>query len=152
MDTYTVEDLIPHRGKMRLIDKILDINPTEKSLISQVTITKQDTFFDPTIGGVPAYVSFEYMAQSISALSSLMNNRQAPKQGVILSVSNLSCTKNIFLENSEIHIQVKEDCEEGEILTFDGIASIKGEIIVSCTLMVMEVDALKTLTKRKEVK
>lgn len=152
MDRYTVEDLIPHRGKMKLIDKIVDVNPTDRSLTSQVIVTDQDTFFDHSLGGVPAYVSFEYMAQSISALSAITDKRRVPKPGIILSVSKLSCTKDIFAESTEILIQVKESYAVGELFTFDCIASVRGETIVSCTLMVMEIESLENLAKRKEGK
>lgn len=150
MNEYSVESLIPHRGKMRLIDEILEINPTERLLISQVVVTKQDIFFDHTINGVPAYVSFEYMAQSISALSAITDKREKPKPGVILSVSNLSCTQDIFSENTQIRIQVKESYAVGGLFTFDCTASIQGEIVVSCTLMVMETESLENLIKLRE--
>lgn len=150
MNTHTIESLIPHRGKMRLIDTILSVNPRERSLTSQVTVTAQDTFFDQALGGVPAYVSFEYMAQSVSALSAITDGRKNPRPGVILSVSNLFCRQDSFPENTTVIVRVEESCAEGDLLTFDCTASIGGEQVVSCTLLVMETQSLEELLKRKE--
>lgn len=150
MKNYTIESLIPHRGKMKLIDTILSVNPQERSLTSRVTVTAQDTFYDQLLGGVPAYVSFEYMAQSISALSAITDERKNPQPGVILSVSNLLCQQNIFPSDTTVTVQVKENCVVGDLYTFDCTASIDERQVVSCTLMVMETSSLEELLKQKE--
>lgn len=150
MEEYTIDTLIPHRGRMKLINQILSVNQQERSLTSQVQITSQDTFFDDALGGVPSYVSFEYMAQSISALAAIMDKRNNPQPGVILSVSNLACTQAILPEHSTITVCVKENCVVGDLFTFDGTASIGDKTVVTCTLLVMETESLEELSKQGE--
>ncbi|MBP3417476.1 MAG: hypothetical protein J6K76_08935 [Spirochaetaceae bacterium] len=148
MKEYTIDTLIPHKGRMRLIDQILSVNQQERSLTSQVQITSQDTFFDDGLGGVPSYVSFEYMAQSISALAAIMDKRNTPQPGVILSISNLTCTQDIFPEHSIINVCVKENCVVGDLFTFDCVASIADKTVVTCTLLVMETKSLEELARQ----
>lgn len=142
--------LVPHKGKMLLIDTIISVDREGKSMVSQVRVGCDDTFFDRELGGVPAYVSFEYMAQSISALSALTGTREEPRPGVILSVSNLSCTHGVFQEGAEVRIHVREDCRVGDLLTYDCAALVGEETVVSCTLMVMEAESLEKLSAQKE--
>lgn len=149
MEKYNVDTLIPHKGKMKLINKILSINPQKKSLTSQVQITSQDTFFDDNLGGVPAFVSFEYMAQSISALAAITDERNNPQPGVILSVSNLNCTQTVLPEHSTVNVCVKENCVVGDLFTFDCIATIEDKTVVTCTLLVMETKSLEDLSKQR---
>ncbi len=145
-----IAGLVPHKGRMLLIDTIISVDREGKSLVSQVRVGSGDTFFDRELGGVPAYVSFEYMAQSISALSALTGTDEAPRPGVILSVSNLSCTREVFREGDVVQVSVREDYAEGDLLAFDCAALIGEETVVSCTLMVMEAESLEKLSVRKE--
>lgn len=62
---YSVSELVPHSGKMLLIDKVLDFG--EEWLIAQIIIKKDSMFCEN--GSVPALVGIEYMAQSIAAFA-----------------------------------------------------------------------------------
>lgn len=64
-EIQAVEPLIPHRGKMSLLDGMIVVN-LEKA-ISQVEIRPDNLFI--TANGVPALVGIEYMAQTIAAYS-----------------------------------------------------------------------------------
>lgn len=147
---YNISEIVPHKGRMLLLDRILSVDTEKRCLSSQVTIGQQDTFFDTDLGGVPTYVGFEYMAQSISALSALTARSQVPRPGVILSVSNLACHREVFREAELVTIQVEETCVVGDLFTFDCSAQVEGKTVVTCTLMVMETDSLETLSQRGE--
>lgn len=146
---YEIEKLIPHKGKMLLVDKIISVDINTRSLTSQVTIKSTDIFFNTELQGVPSYVSFEYMAQTISALSAILNQHTSPKAGVILSVSNLQSTQSLFTADQQITIHVQENCVVGNLFTFDCTASLDNEQVVSCTLLVMETDSLDKLTSQR---
>lgn len=146
---YEIENLIPHKGKMLLVDKIISVDINKRSLTSQVTIKSTDIFFNTELQGIPSYVSFEYMAQTISALSAIVNQRTIPKAGVILSVSNLQSTQSLFTLGQKIIIHIQESCVVGNLFTFDCTASLDNEQVVSCTLLVMETDSLDKLTSQR---
>ena len=143
-----ITNYIPHRGKMLLLDKIVSINTEEKTLTSEVYIKPTCIFFDSDLNGIPSWVSFEYMAQSISAFSFASDKRNDPKPGVILSVSNLISTIPFFPVDSKITITIKEEYKVAEVFTFNCKAYINENEVVSCKLLVMETDSLeKNITK-----
>lgn len=58
-----IEQLLPHRDPMILIDRLVETDGQET--ICEVTITPQSMFREAA--GVPAFVGIEYMAQTIAA-------------------------------------------------------------------------------------
>jgi len=58
-----MEQLLPHRSPMILIDRLVEANGQRGAC--EVTITPQSMFLEAS--GVPAFVGIEYMAQSIAA-------------------------------------------------------------------------------------
>jgi predicted hotdog family 3-hydroxylacyl-ACP dehydratase len=58
-----LEQLLPYRPPMILIDRMIDA--TETGSMSEVTIRPQTLFIEPE--GVPAFVGLEYMAQAVAA-------------------------------------------------------------------------------------
>ena len=60
---YDIEQVIPHRGTMRLIDRLLSWDA--ESVAAELRVPADAIFGDAA--GVPAWVGVEYMAQTIAA-------------------------------------------------------------------------------------
>jgi len=60
---YDIEQVIPHRGLMRFVDRVLDCG--EEHIIAELRVPADALFGDA--GGVPAWVGVEYMAQTVAA-------------------------------------------------------------------------------------
>ena len=140
-------NLLPHKGRMFLLDRAVDVNFEEYSIKTQVDVTEQSMFFDKALGGIPSYVTFEYMAQSISALSGIDNRRRRlpPKVGVILSVSDFKTTVPVIKAGTTVTVL---DCQQDivdRVFSFNCTAYIGDILISSGKLTVMEVDDLKEL-------
>lgn len=140
-------NLLPHKGRMFLLDRAVDVNFEEYSIKTQVDVTEQSMFFDKALGGIPSYVTFEYMAQSISALSGIDNCRRGlpPKVGVILSVSDFKTTVPVIRAGTTVTVL---DCQQDivdRVFSFNCTAYIGDILISSGKLTVMEVDDLKEL-------
>jgi predicted hotdog family 3-hydroxylacyl-ACP dehydratase len=58
-----IEQLLPHRAPMMLLDRMIDATAT--TCTCEVTITPQTLFSEAA--GVPAFVGLEYMAQAVAA-------------------------------------------------------------------------------------
>ena len=132
---------------MFLLDRAVDVNFEEYSIKTQVDVTEQSMFFDKALGGIPSYVTFEYMAQSISALSGIDNRRRGlpPKVGVILSVSDFKTTVPVIKAGTTVTVL---DCQQDivdRVFSFNCTAYIGDILISSGKLTVMEVDDLKEL-------
>jgi len=141
----TLLSLIPHRGKMLLLSRIVAYDTEKRTLRAEYDINSSCPFFDTSLSAIPSYVAFESIAQSICALSGIRAQEKGntPKPGVILSVSNLEIEQN-YLDGT-LTIDVVEDCQIDEIYTFDGIVSSRGKKVMSAKLTVMDVNDISKL-------
>ena len=140
-------NLLPHKGRMFLLDRAVDIDYDEYSIKTQVDVTKESMFFEEALGGIPSYVTFEYMAQSISALSGIDNNRKGlpPKVGVIFSVSEFKTIIPVLKEGTTVTVSVCQQDIVDRVFSFTCTAYIGDELVSSGKLTVMEVDDLREL-------
>ena len=140
-------NLLPHKGRMFLLDRAVDVDFEKYSIKTQVDVTEQSMFYDETLGGIPSYVTFEYMAQSISALSGIDNRRRGlpPKVGVILSVSDFKTAVPVLKAGTTVTVlDVQQDIVD-KVFSFSCTAYNGDTPVSSGKLTVMEVDDLKEL-------
>jgi predicted hotdog family 3-hydroxylacyl-ACP dehydratase len=141
--------LIPHKGKMFLLSRITAYDYQERTLTGEYDITRDCLFYDPQLKGVPSWVSFEFIAQCISAISGLDCRMQGkpPNPGFILSVSNMELTKPLLPEGATVTIGVSEDCKLDKVSTFNGTVSLDGEYIGTAKLTIIDVEDLSVYEK-----
>jgi predicted hotdog family 3-hydroxylacyl-ACP dehydratase len=144
--------LLPHKGKMFLLSRITAYDTVKRSLSAEYDITPDCLFYDAAQRGVPAWVCFEFMAQSIAGLSGLTSRERGepPRMGCILSVSNMEILRPLFKAGTTVCIGVQEDCVVKGISTFNCVVSLKetGKAAASAKLTVMDVDDLSVFEKR----
>jgi predicted hotdog family 3-hydroxylacyl-ACP dehydratase len=136
-----LQTLIPHRGKMLLLNRCTGYDIHDRSIWVEYDITEDCLFFDPALGGVPTWVGFEFMAQAISVLSGLKGREvgEKPKIGFILSIPSMQMKIPAFGLGNTARIRVKEyDCTS-LIYTFEGEIFLEEKKVMEGKLMVMEV-------------
>ena len=81
-ERYRVEDLVPHRGRMCLLDSIDGYG--EEWLSATVTIRADGMFCGPA--GVPAWAGVEFMAQTAAAFGGIEQAQrgEAPSIGLLI--------------------------------------------------------------------
>jgi predicted hotdog family 3-hydroxylacyl-ACP dehydratase len=144
-----LQTLIPHNGKMLLLDRIIDYD-IEHSLRAEYNITENCLFYDPALDGVPSWAGFEFIAQAISALTGIRKRAKGEKPGIgfILSIPSMRIEIPLFKSGSSVEVFVKEtDCTD-MISTYDGEAFQEGKKVMEGKMMVMEVsdERFKILT------
>ena len=91
MTPIPLEELLPHRPPMVLIDAVESFDAEAKRLVARVTIGENQLFFDGK--GVPNWVAIEYMAQTAAALVGYYDKHVAPGQparpGLLLGTRKL---------------------------------------------------------------
>ena len=80
MTPIPMDELLPHRPPMVLIDAVESFDAGAKRLVARVTIGENQLFFDGK--GVPNWVAIEYMAQTAAALVGYYDRHVAPGQPV----------------------------------------------------------------------
>ena len=119
--------LVPHRGKMFIIDRIKGAWASEWFIESETRITKDFMFYDASCGGVPNYACFEIVAQTVSALTGLYarENGLPPNMGFILSVSNLNFDFDLLTEGDVVRAKAVREA------VIDNVYSFRAEIFVN---------------------
>ena len=135
-------ELMPHRGKMLLISRIIEYDINARFLCSQYDVTESCLFYDPALEGVPAYACFEFMAQAVSALSGITGkyNNLPPMIGFILSVTSLKITRPLFKPGDVIQITVNEEQKLDNVSVFKCEAVVGNIEAVRTKLMVMDIE------------
>lgn len=140
-----VSELVPHKGKMFLLDRIRDYDLNEKSITTEIDITRDNLFYEEELGGVPVWVAFEYMAQSVSALSGIYGRSKGekPKTGFILSVNGFEADVPVFKQGKTVVVNVQEKIRVDQAVTFDGVAMVGNKVVVTAKINTVEVDDSK---------
>ncbi len=146
-----VSELVPHKGKMLLLDRIRDYDLNEKSITTEIDICRDNLFYEDELGGVPVWVAFEYMAQSVSALSGIYGRLKGekPKTGFILSVNGFKADVPVFKVGEKIVVNVIEKIRMDNAVTFEGSATTNGILAVTTKLNTVEVDSPKSSLNMK---
>ncbi len=111
-------ELTRHAGAMLLIDRVVESSGNRQR--TETTVTAANPFF--VAGrGLPSYVGFEMMAQSISIFDGLLRreNNEAPAIGFLLGCRRYRVTRDWFEQGERLLIDVISLIEEGEMRSFD---------------------------------
>jgi len=113
---------IPHGGLMALLSRVVQYDFEAGHLASEVDIKESDLFFDAERGGVPSWVGFEYMAQSIAALSGIkrrMQRNEEPRIGFIMGVRNFKSRSTVFAPGRRLRVEVSQIFRDGDVVSFE---------------------------------
>ena len=114
--------LLPHREGMLLLSRIVDYDPDRCTIKAEYDITRDCLFYDPALDGIPAWVSFECMAQSAAAIIGFENEKKTP--GLILSVSSMEIQQPVLRAGSTVSIAVTEDVKMDTVYTYTAEVSL----------------------------
>lgn len=145
------EDLtkyVPHSGKMLFLSRIVSYDIQQKRIISEVDITTNDLLYDEKLNGVPIWVGFEYMAQSISALSGIYDSSLGinPQIGFIVSINNFEAFTSIYKLGTTVSIEVEEMMRVESAITFKGTVKENGNLLANSTLNVVKIEDPNQIT------
>jgi predicted hotdog family 3-hydroxylacyl-ACP dehydratase len=139
MKKFTVEELVPHSGKMVLLNRVLEFD--EENMVAEVIVRDDGLFGDGNT--VPAWLGIEYMAQTIAAFGG-MKRRLAGKPlnlGFLLGTRRYDCNVALFTVGSILTVSVNRLVEEDQGLgVFDCHISAEG-ILASAKLNVYQPDS-----------
>jgi predicted hotdog family 3-hydroxylacyl-ACP dehydratase len=111
-------ELVPHEAEMRLIDRVL--SERDEMVRAETMIRADNIFFHPG-HGVPAYVGFELMAQTISAYDGLRRRRNGlpPAIGFLIGCRRYETDRAYFREGERLTIEATSLLGEDGMASFD---------------------------------
>ncbi|MBO7688429.1 MAG: 3-hydroxylacyl-ACP dehydratase [Kiritimatiellae bacterium] len=132
-----LEELLPHRPPMVLIDAVESFDAATKCLVARVTIGPDQLFC--TSDGVPNWVAIEYMAQAAAALVGFYDKVTAPgapaRPGLLLGTRRLDLKLDRFEMGKTYYISAENVFSDDEAASF--ICSIQdaaGDTVATATL------------------
>lgn len=105
--TFDLETLLPHRAPMILLSRVVDYSDDFAHAL--VNINEQSAFFDTTLGGVPAWVGVEYMAQTIGiwAGHQQLSKNKPVQAGFLLGCRSYRCNVAAFPVGCTLQLFIK---------------------------------------------
>jgi predicted hotdog family 3-hydroxylacyl-ACP dehydratase len=131
-----IEQILPHRGTMLLIDAVLACDEVSLSALAHV---QSDAWYADAEGAMPAWIGIELMAQAIAAHVGLLAMRAGSKMrpGVLLGTRRYEAHLPAFVRDALLQIEVKEllRSEEGHgayecVIRYDGLIGAEADIKV----------------------
>lgn len=134
--------LVPHKGKMLLLDRIVSFDLEQAQVVTEIDISDKSMFFEESFGGIPVWIVFEYMAQSVSALTGIFGLQAGtpPRMGFILSVTNFCAEVSVFPKGSTVQIEVRQTLRVDMAVTFEGKAFVGEKCVATATINAVDVE------------
>ena len=137
MTAVPIEELLPHRPPMVLIDAVESFDAEAKRLAARVTIGENQLFFDGQ--GVPNWVAIEYMAQAAAALAGMYDRHVAPGQasrpGLLLGTRRLDLNLARFEAGKTYRIVAENAFSDSDAAAFVcRIEDDRGETVATANL------------------
>ena len=103
----TIEDVVPHRAPMLLLDRLLSAD--EDSVVVEGGVRHGQPF--ATDAGVPAFVGVEVMAQAIAAWAGCRAHRlgQPVKLGFLLGTRRYACARTHFAFGARLRVEARRE-------------------------------------------
>lgn len=139
MTEWSLEELLPHRPPMVLIDAVESFDPEQKTLTARVAITPKQIFYFGERDGVPNWVAIEYMAQTSAALAGCYDKHVNPDQparpGLLLGTRKLDLKLARFEAGRIYHVTASNAFWDADAAAFEcSIRDEAGEVVATATL------------------
>ncbi|MCQ2394201.1 MAG: hypothetical protein MJ249_07920 [Kiritimatiellae bacterium] len=136
---WTLEELLPHRPPMVLIDEVESFDAASKRLTVRVTITPEQIFFFKGQDGVPNWVAIEYMAQASAALAGCWDKHVAPdlpaRPGLLLGTRKLELNLAKFEQGRTYHVTAENAFSDADAASFAcTITDDAGQVVATASL------------------
>ncbi|MCX7068209.1 MAG: hotdog family protein [Methylococcales bacterium] len=117
MNCTDIAELIPHSGRMVLLDNIIDAD--EHSLSAELTVRNDGLLGDAN--SVPAYAGIEYMAQAIAAYAGIQAKQAGEpiKIGFLLGTRRYTSNVGSFAVGTMLTIRVTKIIQDDKLGVFD---------------------------------
>ena len=146
-----IEAYVPHRGAMRLIDRLIEASP--EHAVAEVRVPADGLFVREAAGRshVPAWVGLEYMAQAISAWSGARAGREgtAPRLGFLLGTRRYKASVAAFPSGALLRVEARHEfISDNGLGMFDCRILLDGAEVTSARVSIYEpADGVDFLTQ-----
>jgi len=144
--TSAIEAYLPHRGMMRLIDRV--VMADAECAVAEVDVPFDGLFVQD--GAVPAWIGIEYMAQTIAlwAGARTMRDGGAPCIGFLLGSRRYETHVAAFPGGATLRVEARCELQADTGLgMFDCSIALDGDVVATARLSVFEPRDASALTE-----
>ena len=127
-----IENLLPHREPMLLIDELLDINKLTSA--TAIVNVKKDSFYvqghfpgQPVMPGVLIVEAFGQAAAALTAYG--VDPKEYENKLVYLMSVEKARFRNPVLPDCELHLDIEAVRSHGRVWKYKGLAKVNGKIM-----------------------
>lgn len=136
----TVEDLLPHRGRMKLVDEIIEVD--EESAVTRSKVNDQWPFFDGK--GVSPIVLIELVAQTAGICNCWNGIREQGEQfvrkGWLVGIKHSRFLVDAIPLDTLVTTSIRNLFKVENFREVAGTASIDSKVAGEITLQLVQVD------------
>ncbi len=141
MDVRKILELLPHRYPFMLVDRILEVQGTEK-IVGLKNVTYNEEFFQGHFPGhpvMPGVLIVEAMAQTGGMLLMEQIADREKKTVYFMSLDNVKFRKPV-VPGDQLRMEVTMLQFRGKIAKMKGIALVEGKVVAEAEMMAGVVD------------
>jgi predicted hotdog family 3-hydroxylacyl-ACP dehydratase len=142
---YPIEDVLPHRPPMILIDEI--VAREADAMVARVTVVRTDFFFEAR-RGLGTHIALEWMAQTCGAFAgSQARDRSDPVRiGYLLGTRDFQARRQWFKEGERLSVIARLQYQDEAFANFacEVRDATDGQALVTATLNVFYPDDSST--------
>ncbi len=146
-----IAELIPHSRGMVFLDKLLDYDQANKSLVAQSIIRAENPFFLPG-RGISVCIGFEFMAQVMAAYAGLnaLSKGEKVKLGMLVGCRHAECGRSWFVEGDVLDVKASLQWESDGMAVFESsiLDHNNNQILLAGQINVYQPDELGEFLKR----
>lgn len=115
---YPIADLLPHAGRMVLLDRVSGY--TDTAIEADLCVRRDNPFFERE-KGIAAHIAIEWMAQACGAFVGLEAKRRGlpVRVGFLLGTRSFKASRPWFSENAHLVVRAELVFRDGETGVFD---------------------------------
>jgi beta-hydroxyacyl-ACP dehydratase FabZ len=141
MDVRKILELLPHRYPFMLVDRVLEVQGTEK-IVGLKNVTFNEEFFQGHFPGhpvMPGVLIVEAMAQTGGLLLMEQIPDRERKTVYFMSMDNVKFRKPV-VPGDQLRMEVTMIQFRGKIAKMKGVAMVEGKVVAEAEMMAGVVD------------
>lgn len=140
LNVQEIQQILPHRYPMLLVDRVLEIN--DESIVGIKNVTANEPFFPGHFPGfpvMPGVMIIEAMAQVAGIFVGTVAPHTRGKLMFLASVENAKFRKPV-VPGDQLRIEMKISRLKTTVAKMQGIATVAGQVVAEASVMCKLID------------
>ena len=137
MDLQEIMSILPHRYPMLMVDRIVEINEEQQSIVGVKNVTGNEPHFTghfPNYAVMPGVLIVEAMAQVGGVLVTVLAPHTRGKLMLLASVENAKFRKPV-VPGDQLRLEMRLERLKRNVAKMQGVATVDGQVVAEAGLL-----------------